>query len=190
MEKKKTPPKKIEAINLKNKHTDDLVDHYWFSINYVASLIKASELKAGLILSFYGILLNFIYKGITLLLEQFPNNILIYVLIGLWFCCIVTSIYFSIRCFIPRFEAKFDKNIFFFRDIITKFGSIDEYSKTFFEFSKDEDLLFNQLGHQIFIVSKIANVKFKYVQLSLRFLAASLVVLLVTSIYYFIVSSI
>ncbi len=190
MEKEKKTVKVVEDIYVKNKHTDDLVDHYWFSINYVASLIKASELKAGLILSFYGILLNFIYQGVSLLLRQFPHNVIIFILIGLWFCCIVVSIYFSIRCFIPRFEAKFGKNILFFRDVITKFGSIDEYSKTFFEISKDEDLLFHQLGHQIFIISKIANVKFKYVQMSLRFLAASLVVLLVTSIYYFIISSI
>lgn len=190
MEEKGEKIKVTEDVHIKNKHTDDLVDHYWGSINYMAGLIKASELKAGLILSFYGILLNFIYQGINLLLEQFPNNIFIYILIGLWFCCIVISIYNSIRCFIPRFEAKFDKNIFFFRDVISKFGTIDEFSKTFFEISKDEDKLFQQLGHQIFIISKIANVKFKYVHLSLRFLAASLVVLLITSIYYFIVSTI
>ncbi|TPV32750.1 ABC transporter ATP-binding protein [Paucihalobacter ruber] len=190
MEEKKKKVKVIEDVHIKNKHTDDLVDHYWGSINYVASLIKASEIKAGLILSFYGILLNFIYQGITLLLEQFPNNVLIYILLVLWFGFIVVSIYFSIRCFIPRFEAKFDKNIFFFRDVITKFGDVDEFSKTFFEISKDEDRLFHQLGHQIYIVSKIANVKFRYVHLSLRFLAASLVVLLIASIYYFVISAV
>lgn len=185
MEKKVTPSKEIKPTHIKNKHTDDLVDHYWGSINYVAYLIKASELKAGLILSFYGILLNFIYQSVALLLEKFPNDIFIYILLGLWFICIILSIYFSIRCFIPRFEAKFDKNIFFFRDVISKFGNIDEYSKTFFEISKDEDRLFHQLGHQIFIISKIANVKFNYVQKSLRFLAAGLVVLLFVFVYYF-----
>jgi hypothetical protein len=190
MDKKQKPVKVVEDVYVKNKHTDDLVDHYWYSINYVATLIKASEIKAGLILSFYGILLNFIYQGINLLLEQFPNNILIYVLLVLWFGFIVISIYFSIRCFIPRFEAKFDKNIFFFRDVISKFGDVDEFSNTFFEISKDEDRLFHQLGHQIYIVSKIANVKFRYVHLSLRFLAASLVVLLIASIYYFVISAV
>ena len=39
----------------KNKHTNDLVDHYWGAINYIFGLIKASEIKAGLILSFYGL---------------------------------------------------------------------------------------------------------------------------------------
>ncbi len=188
MEKKKKPTKQIEEVHIKNKHTDDLVDHYWFSINYVAYLIKASELKAGLILSFYGILLNFIYQSVAVLLEQFPNDVFIYILLGLWFICIVLSIYFSIRCFIPRFEARFDKNIFFFRDVISKFGNIDEYSKTFYKISRDEDQLFHQLGHQIFIVSKIANVKFNYVKNSLRFLAAGLVVLFVVLMYYFIIS--
>ncbi|WP_188443260.1 Pycsar system effector family protein [Planktosalinus lacus] len=188
MEKKIKPPKKIEEVHIKNKHTDDLVDHYWGSINYVAYLIKASELKAGLILSFYGILLNFIYQSVNLLLKQFPNDIFIYILLGLWFLCIVLSIYYSVRCFIPRFEARFDKNIFFFRDVISKFGDIDEYSKTFFEISKDENRLFHQLGQQIFIVSKIADVKFRYVQKSLRFLAAGLIVLLIVLLYYFIIS--
>lgn len=188
MEMKLTPQKEVKQTHIKNKHTDDLVDHYWGSINYVASLIKASELKAGLILSFYGILLNFIYQSVGILLEQFPNDYFIFILLGLWFTCIVVSIYFSIRCFIPKFEAKFDKNIFFFKDIISKFGDIDEYSKTLFEISINEDRLFHQLGQQVFIVSKIANVKFNYVQKSLRFLAAGLVVLFVIIFYYFFIS--
>ncbi len=158
MENKKKSTEKMEIPHIKNKHTDDLVDHYWGSINYVAYLIKASELKAGLILSFYGILLNFIYQSVALLLEKFPNDIFVYILLGLWFLCIVLSIYYSVRCFIPRFEARFEKNIFFFRDVITKFGDIDAYSKTFIEISKDQDRLFNQLGHQIYIISKIADV--------------------------------
>ncbi len=43
-------------------HAEELVDHYWGSINYVLGLIRASEVKAGLILTFYGILLNFIFQ--------------------------------------------------------------------------------------------------------------------------------
>ncbi|MCH2488528.1 MAG: DUF5706 domain-containing protein [Flavobacteriales bacterium] len=168
----------------KNKHTDDLVDHYWGSINYVTSLIKASELKAGLILSFYGILLNFIYQSVSIMLADIPNEFILFVLLGLWFICTVASIYFSIRCFIPRIEAKYDKNIFFFRDVITKFGNVSEFSKTFYEISIDEDRLFQQLGQQIFIVSKIATLKFRNVNLSLRFLAAGLILLLCTVVYY------
>lgn len=178
----------LQSSITKNKHTDDLVDHYWGSINYVTSLIKASELKAGLILSFYGILFNFIYQGASRLQSEVPNEIFLFILLGLWFCCTVTSIYFSIRCFIPRFEAKFDKNIFFFRDIITKFGDVREFSKTFYKISIDEDQLFDQMGQQIYIVSKIAALKFRNVNLSLRFLAVGLVLLLGVVIYYLVLT--
>ena len=175
---------KIEIAPLiKNKHTDDLVDHYWGSINYVFDLIKSSEIKAGLILSFYGILLNFSYQKIAYLLVTYPNNLIIYTILGLWFCCTVASIHFSIRCFIPRIEAKFDKNIFFFGDIITKFGNINEFSKTFYKISIDEKQVFDQLGQQIFIISKIATIKFKNVKLSLRFLAIGMFLLLILMIY-------
>ena len=170
--------------HLKNKHTDDLIDHYWGSISYVSSLIKASEIKAGLILSFYGILLNFVYQNINLVLDHFDNDTIIYLLLATWFSCAVASIYFSIRCFMPRIESKYDKNIFFFGDVITKFGDIKEFSKTFFSISIDEDQLFDQLGQQIFINAKIANLKFRNVQKALKFLAVQFIFLLIIVVYY------
>ena len=179
--KKKDLKKEISVPQIMNKHTDDLVDHYWGSINYLQGLIKSSELKAGLILSFYGILLNFMYQNMD---EVSTGDVIVYVILGLWFASTMISIYFSIRSFIPRIEAKYDKNIFFFGDVITKFGSIKEFSKTFHEISVDEDRLFDQLGQQIFIISKIAAKKFRNVNMSLRFLAIGLVLLLLMVAYY------
>ena len=170
--------------HLKNKHTDDLIDHYWGSISYVSSLIKASEIKAGLILSFYGILLNFVFQNIEVVLEHFDNDTIIYIMLSIWFSCAVISIYFSIRCFMPRIESKYDKNIFFFGDVISKFGDIKEFSRTFFNISLDEDQLFDQLGQQIFINAKIANLKFQNVQKALKFLALQFILLLIIVIYY------
>ncbi len=164
-------------------HTEELVDHYWGSLNYVHSLIKASELKAGLILSFYGIIFNFIYQNVDRVISDFPSNILLFVLLGCWFLATVCSIYFSIRCFMPRIEGKYDKNIFFFNDVITKFGDIKEFSRTFYQVSLDEEELFDHLGQQIFIMSKIASLKFKNVNRSLRFLAIGLFLFLITIVY-------
>lgn len=172
----------------KNKHTDDLVDHYWGSIDYVSGLIKASEIKAGLILSFYGILLNFVYSYLEMVLNYAKEAPFLYVLLGLWFMAIVISIYYSVRCFMPRIETNYEKNIFFFGDVITKFGNIKEFSKTFYTISSDEDQLFNQLGQQIYIISKIASVKFASVNKSLRFLAIGLLLLLVIMGSYMVVS--
>ena len=170
----------------KNKHTDDLIDHYWGTISYLTSLIKASELKAGLILSFYGILLNFIYQGTRSFSDKLSSNIFLFILLGLWAVCTVASIFFCVRCFIPKIEGKFSKNMFFFKDVISRFGDIKEFSKTFLTLSKDEEALFGQLGEQIFIISKIADWKFRNVKRAISFLAIGLIILFITSVYHFI----
>jgi hypothetical protein len=177
------PEKTFKSNSQKNKHTDDLIDHYWGSINYVSGLIKASEIKAGLILSFYGILLNFTYKYLETVLAEGVSHLYIYVLLTAWFLCTATSIYFSVRCFMPRIEAKYEKNIFFFGDIISKFGTVKEFAKTFHKISSDEDQLFDQLGQQIFIISKIASYKFSCVNKDLRYLAFGFWLVIIISNY-------
>jgi hypothetical protein len=178
----------VNTPTVKNKHTDDLIDHYWGSINYILSLIKASEIKAGLILSFYGIILNFIYKSLQTILDAVEHKTVFYIIAGLWFCSTVISVFYSIRCFMPRIEGKFEKNIFFFGDVINSFGSIKEFSKTFYEISIDEDRLFDQLGQQIYVNSKIAAGKFKNINKSLQFLAVGLFLMMILMIYYAIYS--
>ncbi|WP_108422835.1 Pycsar system effector family protein [Flagellimonas amoyensis] len=165
-------------------HAEELVDHYWGSINYVLGLIRASEIKAGLLLSFYGILLNFIFQKIDLLFSQGAHQIVLYIFMAFWFLATIVSIYFSIRCFMPRIEGKYEKNMFFFGDVISKFGTINDFSKSFYRLSLKEEELFDQLGQQIFIISKIADQKFRYVNRSLRFLAISLLLFLLMAIYY------
>ncbi len=165
-------------------HAEELVDHYWGSINYILELVRASEVKAGLILSFYGIALNFILPNIQETLVAQDTPFYLYVLLGLWLICTVISIYFSVRCFIPRIEAKYEPNVFFFGDVITKFGTIKDFSKTFYRISLSQDELFDQLGQQIFILSKIASKKFGYVNRSLRYLAIGLLIFLMIVIYY------
>ena len=171
-------------IKGESSHTEELVDHYWGSINYVFSLIKASEIKAGLILSFYGILLNVTYSNIVIVLQKDNNTWLLYILIISWVICTVISIYYCIRCFIPKIEKTYDPNIFFFGDIISKFGTIREFSQTFYDISLTEEELFNHLGQQIFINSKISAYKFKCVNNAISFLAIGLAILFLAIICY------
>lgn len=169
-------------------HTEELVDHYWGSMSYVNGLIKASEIKAGLILSFYGILLNFMYQSSNSFEANFQDNIVFYIIIGLWFLMTALSIYYCIRCFIPKIEGDYDDNVFFFGDVISKFGNIKEFARTFYKISLDEEQLFQQLGEQIFIISKIAAWKFKNVKRAILFLAIGLVLLFLAGLYYILFS--
>ena len=102
----------------------------------------------------------------------------------MWFVATVVSIFYSVRCFIPKLEGNYSDNVFYFGDVITKFGTIKEFSKKFYEVSINEKEVFEQLGEQIYINSKISAWKFKNVQQSIRFLAISLLLLLITAVYY------
>ena len=180
------PQKVADAVIAKNQHKEDLIDHYWGTIDYISSLIKASEIKAGLILSFYGILLNLIYQSFGSISNFNSSVYLFYFLGGAWAVVTVISVYFSIRCFMPRIETKYEKNVFFFGDVITAFGDEKQFAKTFFDISVDEDRLFDQLGQQIYILSKIAAAKFKNVNRSLQFLGIGLFIIMV----WFIISGV
>ncbi len=188
MEEQEIPEEVSQRPYIKNAHTEELVDHYWGSIQYISSLIKASELKAGLILSFYGILLNFVCRSTKTVFDVSTNHTLFYILIGAWFICTAASIFYCVRCFIPKIEGSYDKNIFFFGDVISKFGSIKEFAKTFYRVSVDEEQLFGQLGEQIYIISKIAAWKFRNVKRAISLLAIGLMLLFVTAGYYMILT--
>lgn len=181
--KKKKKLSKSPALPIKKRgHDEELVDHYWGSISYVTSLIRSSEIKAGLILSFYGILFNFIYMNIDHVMQQAQERQFLYILLAIWVVITISSIFFSIRCFMPKIEGKFDDNVFFFGDVITKFGDIKSFSRFFYKVSLDQEELFYQLGQQIFVNSKIAALKFKYVNRSIFLLTIGLALLFVIAI--------
>lgn len=159
---------------------NELPLHYWGAMKYFVGLIRSSELKAGLILSFYGIIFNFVYQNLENAQEAFERLPFLYLLASLWLVFTLISIYFCVRCFIPRIEKNYDPNIFFFGDIISKFGDIRSYSETFLDDALGRENIYKQLGQQIYINAKITAQKFKNVNKAIRFLVYSLMFLLFT----------
>ena len=74
----------------------DAVDNYWYLIMYLRDLIKASEIKAGLVLSFYGLLMNVFFQFYEHLIELATSDYLTYGFMGTWFIFSVISIYYSL----------------------------------------------------------------------------------------------
>ena len=75
-------------------------------------------------------------------------------------------------------------NVFFFGDVISKFGNINEYSQKLLETTIDKEKIYDQLGQQIYINAKITAAKFKNVNASLKYLAISLGLLLLLVIHH------
>ena len=167
-----------------DQNRKDLMEHYWHLISYIHGLIRSSELKAGLILSFYGIALNLYFQHIDVLLDASRNEWIVISFMGAWFILTIISMYYSFRCFLPLILNKYNKNVFFFGDVISSFGSIEEYSQKLYQVSNSRESLFSQLGEQVYINSKIANAKFGFVNKSVRVLAINIILLLLYSIIH------
>ena len=150
-------------------------NNFWEQLERLEKLIRASELKAGLILSFQSLILGLFFDRLDELQITFEKNIAFIVIVSLWLICATISIYFAIKCFMPRLELKFKKNVFFFRDAARSYGNIEEYTKELLKVYLNEEELFKQLSEQIYIESKIIDEKFKNVQKSIKYLAVSFI---------------
>lgn len=155
---------------------------YWSTIGYINGLNRSSEIKAGLIISFYGLLLGVVFQLGTGVDLGFRLSIFLIVVLLIFIFFVSRSIYYSFKCFLPHIEKNFNKNMFFFHDIVTHYGSIDSFSAKFKDLLRDENRLYSQLGEQIYVNSLIANKKFSDVNNSVRNLVYSFIPLLVSVI--------
>lgn len=165
---------------MKKLTPEDKINVYWHGISYINGLNRSSEIKAGLIISFYGLLIGVVFKMATGLESNLHLNVLLSVTFMIFIFFVSRSIYFSFRCFMPQIETKFDPNMFFFHDVVTKYGSINEYSKKMMDLMDDEEQLYDQLGEQIFVNSLIASKKFTDVNRSVKNLVYSFIPLLLS----------
>lgn len=128
---------------------------YIETLKHLTNLNRASEIKAGLILSFYGLLLGVVFQYLSQIVSQIDDKLIFVSFLVSWLILIAISIYWSFRCFMPHIEGKYKRNVFFFNDAIMHYGSIEDYSKMFYEVASNQENLYDQLGQQIYIHSKI-----------------------------------
>lgn len=150
-------------------------NNFWEQLERLEKLIRASELKAGVVFSFHSLILGLFADRLEHFSEIFKGNPLLIVLAVLWISSVLVSIYYCFKCFRPRIELKYDNNVFFFRNAVSDFGDSKEFSKKLIEVCKNEEQLFKQLSEQIHVESKIIDQKFRNVNKSIQFFAISFV---------------
>ena len=150
-------------------------NNYWEQLERLEKLIRASELKAGVLFSFHSLILGLFADRLDFFEPMFQGNWWFTVFTGLWLLCVLVSVYYCFKCFMPRMEMKYDDNVFFFRDAVKAYGSTEEFTKRIIDICGSEEELYIQLAEQIHAESKIIEDKFGSVQKSLRFFALSFV---------------
>jgi len=159
-------------------------NNYWEQLERLEKLIRASELKAGIIFSFHSLILGLFIDRLDLLQPIFTSSKVQILFVVLWLISVLVSVYYCFKVFKPQIEVKYDSNVFFFRDAIFAFGNVEEYTKRLMEICSSEDEMFIQLSHQIHIESKIIDQKFKSVHEAIKFFGFSLVFVILSVAYW------
>lgn len=163
-------------------------NNYWEQLERLEKLIRASELKAGIIFSFHSLILGLFVDKIEQFRPLFESSKIIIALAVFWIICVLISIYYCFKCFRPQIELKYGKNVFFFRDAVYSFGDIKEYTKKLKEICANEDELFEHLAQQIHVESKIIDQKFICVNNSIRFFGLSFIFVMMAIMFSLIIS--
>ena len=159
-------------------------NNYWEQLERLEKLIRASELKAGIIFSFHSLVIGLFIDRIEQFQPIITSSKVFLVISFLWMACVLVSIYYCFKCFKPQIELKYDKNVFFFRDAVYGFGNVKEYTKKLLEICDSETELYEQLSEQIHIESKIIDQKFICVQKSIKFFGLSFIFVLAALSFY------
>jgi len=161
-------------------------NNYWEQLERLEKLIRASELKAGIIFSFHSLILGLFLDRLDSFKPIFEGNLILITFAFCWILLVLVSIFFCFKCFHPKMELKYKKNVFFFRDAAYRFGNIDQYAKELMQVCQTEEEIIEQLSHQIHVESKIVAQKFKSVQKAIAFFAASFIFVILILIFSFI----
>lgn len=148
-------------------------NNYWEQLERLEKLIRASELKAGVVFSFHGLILGIFVDRMDQLEPIIGQGNIFIVLVIAWMLFVFLSIFYCFKCFSPQIEMKYEKNVFFFRNAVYSFGDVDEYSDILLNTCADQDRLCKQLAHQIHAESKIIDEKFRSVQKAILFFSIS-----------------
>ena len=160
-------------------NTYEKYEQYWSILRNNQEMIRFSEVKAGLVISIFGILFSLILNSATWIREEIESWSIVQVaILGLFIFVTLVSLYYAFRCFIPRFENKNPTSVIYFGDIVSDFGEYREYHAFLEKTVVDDAEMSIQLAEQIHTNSRIATKKMQAVNMAMRFMMAGVVLLI------------
>ena len=149
--------------------TYEKYEQYWFILKNNQEMIRFSEVKAGLVISIFGILFSIILNSVTWIKDQISDwTIMQVVILVIFLLTTLTSLLYAFRCFIPRFENKNPTSVIYFGDIVSDFVEYKSYHKFLESTVVDDAEMSLQLAEQIHTNSTIATKKMRAVNMAMR----------------------
>ncbi|MDX1477280.1 MAG: DUF5706 domain-containing protein [Saprospiraceae bacterium] len=165
----------MNALSIYEKY-----EQYWAILRNNQEMIRFSEVKAGLVISIFGILFSIILNSVGKIQASVAEWTVVQM--GILFVFIVTtliSMLYAFRCFIPRFENKNPTSVIYFGDIVSDFTEYKAYHAFLEKIVIDDAEMSVQLAEQIHTNSTIATRKMKAVNTAMRMMMVSVALLII-----------
>jgi hypothetical protein len=159
--------------------TYEKYEQYWHILKNNQEMIRFSEVKAGIVISVYGVLFSVLLNSVTLIKEKVmdgPGYLLVFLVI--FIAVTLMSLYYAFKCFRPRFENKNPTSVIYFGDIVSDFTEYKLYHTYLEKIVVDDSEMSVQLAEQIHTNSSIATKKFQAVSMSIKLLFADIFLLI------------
>jgi hypothetical protein len=159
--------------------TYEKYEQYWQILKNNQEMIRFSEVKAGIVISVYGVLFSVLLNSSTLIREKimdWPWYLVLF--LALFIVVTLTSLYYAFKCFRPRFENKNPTSVIYFGDVVSDFPEYKSYHAYLEKIVIDDGDMSVQLAEQIHTNSSIATKKFQAVSKSIKLLFVDIFLLI------------
>lgn len=153
-------------------------NNYWEQLERLEKLIRASELKAGILFSFHSLILGLFVDRMKNFEHLFTENVIFLSFSLLWALAVIVSIYYCFKCFQPSLQLKYKTNVFFFRDAAREYDSVKSYVKEITRICQSNDEVVKRLSEQIHAESVIIEQKFFNVKRAIQYFLVSFLFIL------------
>jgi hypothetical protein len=162
-------------------------NNYWEQLERLEKLIRASELKAGILFSFHSLVLGLFVDRMQNFEHMFKDSLPFLILAILWAIAVIISIYYCFRCFQPSLQLKYKTNVFFFRDVAREYDNVKSFVKEITRICQNNEEVVKRLSEQIHAESVIIEEKFFNVKRAIQyFLLSFIFILLMVGIWVFV----
>ncbi|WP_306641044.1 Pycsar system effector family protein [Sanyastnella coralliicola] len=160
-------------------------EQYWNILSKTTDWIKFSDTKAVVVLTVYGILITVVYSN-SLAVYEFISESWFFILLTVPAVLLsVLSIVYCFKAINPRLKNDNPNSLIYFGHIQEKFSNSKDYHEELSKALNATNKFEQHLSEQIHTNSKIAWSKFKNISIAIRLFVATLGVLILELITYF-----
>ncbi|NND77320.1 MAG: hypothetical protein HKN39_03990 [Flavobacteriales bacterium] len=163
------------------------MEQHWHILHLNHQMIRYSEMKGGMVITLFSILITLMFNGESLISEILGRSIILKILGSAFGITVGISFFYSVRAFFPRFFDKNPRSVIYYGDIFAEFENYKMYQKELLAATNDLQAMSTQVAEQIHTLSSIARAKFRNVSLSIKYFVAAIGIMFISMVTSFFV---